>query len=145
MMIHSKNQPRNSGIQKIIILFFKKNMNYSWAIYHRFGAFIVMLFFATCLFAQAPSLTWEKTLGGTGDDELRSLTPTPDGGFIAAGFTNSTDGDIATLAQHGGYDYFVVKITATGSIEWLKTYGGTGTDKANIAIPTSDNGYIIFG
>ncbi len=97
------------------------------------------------LFAQAPRLAWEKAAGGSLDDEARAVAATPDGGCITAGFTNSTDGDIAALSPHGGYDYLVIKMNASGAVEWMKTYGGSATDKAAAIIPTNDGGYIVAG
>ncbi|HET7152904.1 MAG TPA: T9SS C-terminal target domain-containing protein, partial [Candidatus Kapabacteria bacterium] len=107
-------------------------------------SFLAIFAFTSVLYAQAPPFAWGTAVGGTGDDEARAIAPTTDGGFIAAGFTNSTDGDIAGLS-HGGYDYLVVKFDATGNVVWKKTYGGSKDDKAYAITPTSDNGYIVAG
>ena len=88
-------------------------------------------------------LQWQKCLGGTGDDAANSIQPTTDGGYIVAGSTNSTDGDV--IRNHGGYDYWVVKLSGTGELQWQKCLGGTANDLFNSIQPTSDGGYIVAG
>ncbi|MDR2113836.1 MAG: serine/threonine protein kinase, partial [Bifidobacteriaceae bacterium] len=44
--------------------------------------------------AVGPRLLWSKTFGGTGDDAFNAVVGTADGGFIAVGYTRSTDGDL---------------------------------------------------
>lgn len=93
--------------------------------------------------AQAPYLQWQKTLGGTEFDKCNSIQPTNDGGYIMAGYTYSTDGDVT--GNHGGCDYWVVKLNATGDIIWQKTLGGTYFDVAYSIQLTNDGGYIVAG
>lgn len=89
------------------------------------------------------SVEWEKSLGGSGDDRNTSVQQTSDGGYIVAGYSNSIDGDVT--GNHGGYDFWVIKLDNTGAITWQKSYGGTGDDLANSIIQTSDGGYIVAG
>ncbi|OYU83245.1 MAG: hypothetical protein CFE24_12265 [Flavobacterium sp. BFFFF2] len=89
------------------------------------------------------TVVWQKTLGGTGNESAQSIQTTSDGGYIVVGFTNSTNGDIS--GNHGGYDAWVVKLNATGSIVWQKALGGTGTDGAYSVQSTSDGGSIVVG
>jgi len=88
-------------------------------------------------------LKWQKSLGGSGDDFAESMQPTADGGYIVAGWTNSTDGDVT--GNHGDYDGWIVKLNRTGSIEWEKSIGGSGTDRAWCVQQTIDGGYIVAG
>jgi hypothetical protein len=87
------------------------------------------------------SLDWQKSLGGTGDDWARSIQQTLDGGYIIAGYTTSSNGDVT--GHHGDYDCWVVKLSADGSLAWQKTLGGTFEDRAYCIQQTSDSGYII--
>jgi hypothetical protein len=87
------------------------------------------------------NITWQKCLGGTGYDEAFSAEQTTDGGYIVVGYTISTDGDVTV--NHGGRDYWVVKLTSSGSITWQKSFGGTGDDWAYSVKQTSDGGYIV--
>jgi len=89
------------------------------------------------------TLQWEKCLGGTKFDEANSVLQTPDGGYIVAGQTSSTDGDVS--GNQGYYDAWIVGLDATGGIEWQKCFGGTGDDQANSMIRTEDGGYLIGG
>lgn len=91
----------------------------------------------------APAIVWEKSLGGSGDDESSYVQQTSDGGFIIAGESNSNDNDVS--GNHGSADYWIVKIDATGTIEWQKTLGGTSPDFASSIQQTMDGGFIVAG
>lgn len=89
------------------------------------------------------NIQWQKSLGGLGDDSVNSIQNTADGGYIVAGDSNSIDGDIT--GNHGGFDYWVVKLDATGNIQWQKSLGGSGNDYGTSIQITVDGGYIIAG
>ena len=82
-------------------------------------------------------MDWQKTYGGTGDDYANSIQQTSDGGYIVAGSTNSFGA--------GNYDSWILKLGTDGTVDWQKTYGGTGDDYANSIQQTSDGGYIVAG
>ena len=88
-------------------------------------------------------ILWQKCLGGTGDDEAHSIQQTSDRGFIVAGYTESNDDDVSD--NHGGKDYWVVKLNSSGDIEWQKCLGGTSYDYANSIQQASDGGFIVAG
>jgi len=88
-------------------------------------------------------LQWEKTLGGSGIDSGQSIQQTSDGGYIVAGFSASNDGDVTN--NHGSEDYWVVKLSTTGDIQWEKTLGGSSYDLATSIQQTSEGGYIVAG
>lgn len=92
-------------------------------------------------------IEWQKTYGGTSSDILTSLVQTTDGGYIVAGHVYSQDGDIPGSGFHGPLydDYWVVKLSSTGAIQWKKALGGYGNDLAQSVQQTSDGGYIVFG
>lgn len=48
------------------------------------------------------TMEWQKTLGGTGDEVAYSVKQTTDGGYVLAGETSSTDGDVTGF--HGNLD-----------------------------------------
>ncbi len=89
------------------------------------------------------NLQWEKTLGGSGTDAGKYAEQTPDGGYIACGWSASNDGDVT--GNHGGIDYWIVKLNNTGNLEWQKSYGSGGTEAAYSVHATVDGGYIIGG
>lgn len=90
------------------------------------------------------SILWQRTLGGSGKDECNSAMQTTDGGFILAGNSASTDGDVTNPI--GYHDYWIVKLNIEGEIEWQKSFGGSnGSDKAYSIRQTHDGGFIIAG
>ncbi len=93
---------------------------------------------------QNPNLEWEQTYGGSDNDSLFTTIPTSDGGYLLGGMTRSNDGDIQS-GNHGGLDFWVVKINSSGTIEWEQTYGGSDNDYLYTTIPTSDGGYLLGG
>ena len=86
---------------------------------------------------------WEKLYGGSGSDLGEYIFQTSDGGFLIAGSSNSTDGDVT--GNHGDHDFWILKLNTEGNIQWQKSYGGTNEDMAKSIIPASDGGYIISG
>ena len=88
-------------------------------------------------------LQWQKVLGGSGDDNAYAVQQTADGGYIVTGESNSSDGD--ATPGYGGFDYWVVKLDATGVLQWQKSLGGAGAEQANAIIQTNDGGYVVAG
>ena len=91
----------------------------------------------------ASNLLWEKSLGGNSIDDANSIMQTSDGGFIVAGRSYSTNDDVS--GNHGSDDYWIVKLSSDGNIEWKKCFGGSGEDEANCIRQTADGGYIVAG
>ncbi|MBZ0244164.1 MAG: T9SS type A sorting domain-containing protein, partial [Bacteroidales bacterium] len=88
-------------------------------------------------------MLWEKTYGGSENDNSWSILPTPDDGFLLFGDTFSADGDVGL--NKGGCDLWVVKTDSLGNLEWEQSYGGSMNDYANDAIIAHDGGYILIG
>ena len=80
---------------------------------------------------------WNQTYGGTYGEFGFSVVETGDGGFALAGSTASYGA--------GGYDFWLVKTNASGTLQWNQTYGGTNRDEAYSMVQTSDGGYAITG
>jgi gliding motility-associated-like protein len=93
------------------------------------------------------NLVWQKSLGGTQSEIARSIQLTPDGGYIVTGFTASNDGNVSgnhTLL--GSFaDYWVVKLSSDGNIQWQKCYGGNKNELGFFIQLTADGGYIVAG
>lgn len=89
------------------------------------------------------ALQWQKTLGGTANESAGSVVQAADGGFVVACATSSNDDDVS--GNHGGSDRWIVKLDTTGTIEWQKTFGGTGNEGASSIQSTSDGGFVIAG
>jgi hypothetical protein len=95
-------------------------------------------------YSQIPEIQWEKSYGGSLEDNGFDIKVTNDGGYIMVGTTLSSDA-IPLGNHHGNYDVYVVKTTSTGIVEWQKTIGGSNYDVGTSVSQTTDNGYIISG
>ncbi|HNL06927.1 MAG TPA: hypothetical protein PKH93_05085, partial [Chitinophagales bacterium] len=87
----------------------------------------------------------QNTIGGSSEDYLQSLQQTTDGGYILAGYSNSSISGDKTTAPKGASDYWVVKLSTTGTIEWQNTIGGSGYEQLEAIQQTTDGGYILGG
>jgi len=105
-----------------------------------------LLYMGTAL-AQAPEIEWENSIGGTSDDRLNCIKQSFDGGYIAGGISWSEVGADKTEAFMGGSwgDFWVVKLTPWGEVEWDNTIGGSGSDYLNCVEITHDSCYIVGG
>jgi Secretion system C-terminal sorting domain len=92
------------------------------------------------------NVLWDKTLGGSGDEDLQSIVEDTDGGFIVGGYSRSSISGDKTEISRGNVDFWIVKINSTGAILWDKTIGGDSVDE-DISIDkiAIDNSYIIAG
>jgi hypothetical protein len=88
---------------------------------------------------------WDKTIGGSWDDNLYAITPTPDGGFLLGGHSKSDISGDRTVANLGSYDYWLVKIDASGNKQWDKAFGGIWEDHLQTIMIAADGSYLLFG
>lgn len=91
------------------------------------------------------TLLWQKTIGGEGGDLCTIIKQTQDGGFILGGTSDSPISGDKTQNSKGVGDYWIVKLNASGTIEWDKTIGGLGVDDLKCINITADGGYILAG
>ena len=91
------------------------------------------------------NIQWQNTIGGGGHEELTSVQETVDGGYILGGYSNSGIGGDKTEACLGALDYWVLKLSSFGEIEWQNTIGGNSDDQLNSLQQTTDGGYILGG
>ena len=113
---------------------------------HYLFVFITSVIFITRLSAQAPLIQWQKAFGGTQNDQIQNGTKiiqTSDGGFIMAGYTESSDGDVS--GSRSSKDFWIVKSDGSGNITWQRSYGGSNNDYARSIYQTPDGGYIVAG
>ena len=88
-------------------------------------------------------IQWQKCYGGLEEDIATSVQQTTDGGYIVVGYTGSIDGDVT--GNHGGFDYWIIKLDEVGNLEWQRCYGGIGNDYAYSIQQSVDGGYIVAG
>ena len=98
---------------------------------------------------------WQRTIGGSGQEILKSIAPTKDGGYILGGSSASavspkilkggTDPYGKSEACRGNMDYWVVRLNEKGEVKWQRTLGGKYADMLESIEQASDGGFIIGG
>ncbi|WP_412464796.1 T9SS type A sorting domain-containing protein [Flavobacterium mekongense] len=89
------------------------------------------------------NIEWQKSYGGLQSDWATSVSLTNDGGYIIAGITNSNSVNVTNY--HGNGDGWVIKLNASGTLEWQKCIGGSDGDNLSSVIQTIDEGYLLCG
>lgn len=97
------------------------------------------------------SIEWQKCFGSFFNEIGRSIKPTSDGGYIATGYvqTPSPDtGDVKGIHNPSSgaiySDAWVVKFSATGTLEWQKCLGGFNHDYGFDIIESAKGGFIVL-
>ena len=80
---------------------------------------------------------WQKTYGGDQWDYGASLAPTPEGGCIVVGGTQSFGAKLT--------DAWALRLDPDGQVLWQKLYGGDQEDRFYSIIETADHNYLIAG
>jgi gliding motility-associated-like protein len=88
-------------------------------------------------------IEWQKSYGGSDSDAGAYIIQTPDGGFILAGSAGSRDCNIT--GNHGGLDYWILRLDTKGEVLWQKMYGGSLEDYVRAITLTNDGGYYVAG
>ncbi|WP_296824709.1 hypothetical protein [Sulfurovum sp.] len=83
------------------------------------------------------NLLWEKSYGGSREDEAFAVTASADGGFVIVGRSES-------FTRRNGFDLYLFKIDSKGKLLWERTYGGEADD-VGYDILALDDGYLIVG
>ncbi len=90
-----------------------------------------------------PVIEWERSFGGSSDDNGYSVKQTNDGNFIVTGNTYSNNGYVSN--NNGGADGWIIKLDVGGTIIWEHTIGGSSNDDIYFVEETIDGGYIVCG
>jgi gliding motility-associated-like protein len=77
----------------------------------------------------AGNVQWIKAFGGTAFDRINDAVKTPDGGYLLTGYTVSKDGMVCT--KHLLNEMWLVKLDATGNVQWNSTFSGSKDDFGN--------------
>lgn len=81
---------------------------------------------------------WGHTWGGTEEDEVSSIYPTTDGGYILCGSTKSFGS--------GHYDGWLIKTDSLGDTLWTRTFGEPlSMEQFHSVQQLPNGGYIISG
>lgn len=107
---------------------------------------VCILLFYMSSFAQAPVREWNKTFGSSWEEEPYSIQQTSDGGYIIGGYMYAyvfePNGDVTT--SHGDDEFWILKLDASGTIEWQKCFGGSMRDRC-VGIFETPTGYTAVG
>lgn len=79
---------------------------------------------------------WTRKQGGASGDVAYCLQLTADGGFVMAGYTESSGSD---------GDVLLYKVDSYGNTMFWRTYGGVHQDVAWSVCQTRDRGYVVVG
>lgn len=99
---------------------------------------------AIILYDKNGNQKWETLVGGSSADTFNSVVVSSNGGYIAAGTSQSTDGDLENISK-GSKDGIVAKFDNSGKLEKIVTIGGSDTDELKDIIMTYDGGYLVVG
>ncbi|QMU31032.1 T9SS type A sorting domain-containing protein [Adhaeribacter radiodurans] len=88
---------------------------------------------------------WDKTYGGSGQDEAYSLGRSGKSDYFISGQSDSPVGADKTRDSQGFKDFWFLKINSTGGKIWDKRFGGNFDDEVRASIQTQDGGYLLAG
>jgi len=88
---------------------------------------------------------WQRSFGGELPDRLSALQQTSDGGYVLGGYSSSPPSGNKTSANHGGWDYWLIRLDANGDKVWEQSFGGSGNDELFSVRETSGGGFILGG
>lgn len=109
----------------------KIRMNFLW---------IVFLIPSFAMAQQA--VDWSFNYGGSSADVLSRIINSSSGGFLASGFSMSSDADLPS--NDGGYDAWAIKITETGQKEFVTVLGGSSSDYAKDIVEVDGSHYLML-
>ncbi len=89
------------------------------------------------------NMLWQKDYGGNKADVFSSVALTNDDGFVAVGYSQSSD--IEGITNKGSWDAIIVKYDKDGNMLWQKNYEGNINDYYRAVILTKDEGFIAVG
>jgi hypothetical protein len=102
-------------------------------------------------------IIWEKSFGFSGNDRSFSAIQTSDGGYFVTGFLDvsasggeGNDGGTSgrpksILNKHGVGEFWGIKLSAEGTMQWRRYFGGTNNDRAYDAVQADDGNIVMAG
>ncbi len=94
------------------------------------------------------SLIWVKSISGSGHDMGEDIFVDDSGMLYFTGSFNSTvshfDGNQVNLTSSGQDDVFILKLDSAGSMQWARSFGGSGVDEPEaIRVDVTGNVYNV--
>jgi uncharacterized delta-60 repeat protein len=82
------------------------------------------------------TVQWQRVLGGANNERGQSVALDSANNVYVLGFTDSTGA--------GGDDFLIAKYNSSGTIQWQRVLGGSGSDRGNsIAIDSAGNLHLL--
>jgi hypothetical protein len=91
------------------------------------------------------NILWQKTIGGSGVDELFTFELTSDGGFILGASSGSDITGNKNEFNQGVNEFWILKIDSLGNFQWQNTIGGNDNESVASIQQIDDNGYLLAG
>lgn len=88
-------------------------------------------------------IQWQRTYGGSKDDQGQQVIQTTDGGYAITGYAMSDDGDGSN--NEGFHDNWILRLDSQGIILWEKSFGFSGHDHSYDLVETADGGFFFSG
>jgi hypothetical protein len=82
-----------------------------------------------------PSVEWNESFGGLGDQDGYSVCQTSDGGYVVCGYSS------VDLKRN----VLLIKISEDGMLEWTKLFDSDYVPGATSIIETQDGGFVLTG
>jgi hypothetical protein len=94
---------------------------------------------------KAGNLQWQRTLGGSRDDEPFAIRQTFDGNFIVGGTSNSSSSFNKIVSEENGSDIWLVKIDQDGQNLWQQDYDYGRQDMLMTICENPDHTLLLGG
>jgi len=92
-----------------------------------------------------PAIEWQRSFGGTNEDDCDWVVPVDDGGFLLGGSSRSAVAPNKSAPGYGLSDFWLVKLDATGRRIWDRAFGGSADEFISGMAPAADGGVVMAG
>jgi len=86
------------------------------------------------------TVLWKQTFGGSGQDGIRSVDQTPDGGYIAV-LATTEGGMVDTFTSSAT----LIRLDNQGTLVWSRPLTESSPVEPRMVLPTSDGGFLVAG
>ena len=83
---------------------------------------------------------WVYTAGGTGNDNGKGIAVDTDGNILLTGiYSNTVNFGSGNITSEGYFDFYVLKLNSSGTLQWLYATGGDYSNDEALSIDTDSN------
>lgn len=88
---------------------------------------------------------WQRNIGGTSADFMKSLIQTQDKGYLISGWGSNAIAGNKTVGGTGGNSFWILRLDSAGNDIWQSGIGGSDEDYSISSIEISPGEYMIGG